>query len=159
MKGGHIVAVVIAVIVVAGAVGLAACSGSSSHSSASPPPARYLVCTVPIDGGRDCFHAAQPAEMVITPADAANQIIHIKWSDWGKAEATGTGEQWSDNCDPDCASGTFHSYGTATVTASDPVNVHGTEYYNRVTVDLPVDTGTLAPNHGPVHATFAGLAP
>jgi hypothetical protein len=49
----------------------------------------------------------------------------LKWSGWNSRQAVGSGAVWLDDCEPDCAEGTFHSYAVK-VHAFDPQADHFT---------------------------------
>jgi hypothetical protein len=34
----------------------------------------------------------------------------LKWSLWGQSQAVGSGAVWLDDCEPNCAQGTFHPF-------------------------------------------------
>jgi hypothetical protein len=58
-----------------------------------------------------CLHSQrEPSTVILTCADGAMSIEHIKWSSFGKATATGTGSAHIKSCTPDCAAGKFHDY-------------------------------------------------
>ena len=50
---------------------------------------------------------------------------HLRWLSWTTERAVGSGAVWIDNCNPDCASGTFTAHAVK-VTASRPVRGHFT---------------------------------
>ena len=50
----------------------------------------------------------RPKELVFTCADAGLRVQHMHWSSWGGRVAVARGEQFANDCDPACVSGTFH---------------------------------------------------
>lgn len=46
---------------------------------------------------------------------------HLQWTTWTQTSATATGAEWADDCNPDCATGTFSPY-PVTVRAFAPVD-------------------------------------
>ena len=55
----------------------------------------------------DCVdeHDARPVELIITCADANMGVRNIMWDSWNTLEASGKGEFFENDCEPDCASG------------------------------------------------------
>ena len=63
--------------------------------------------------------SVRPASMLIG-CDGTGELERMKWSRWNFSEALGAGIFHLDNCRPDCASGTFQTYGIA-IHLSQPV--------------------------------------
>jgi hypothetical protein len=63
----------------------------------------------------------QPRTIVVTCADQNFTIRSIRWSSWTTTSATGTGTARVNDCEPNCATGKFHSYRGVTVHLSRPV--------------------------------------
>lgn len=59
----------------------------------------------------------------------------IHWSSWGTTAATGTGADWLDNCEPDCAQGHFTAY-RATIRLDRPKRLGGQLVFTRLTIKL-----------------------
>jgi hypothetical protein len=82
-----------------------------------------------------------------------NNITNIVWNYWGATGANGSGITRSNNCVPDCASGTISTI-SAVVTLSNPVNgvftvMGGTVYTGSYPSDWPVNaTVAAAPLQG-----------
>jgi hypothetical protein len=57
----------------------------------------------------------------------------IDWDAWGKANASGTGVEWVNNCKPDCADGRYVNWGAIKLHAWRPVPHH----FTRLTVNGP----------------------
>lgn len=98
--------------------------------TASPPPARRrhphpapVAATsappAPSAVIYDCLShpVSAPSEIILTCADAGIGVKNLTWSGWGHATATASGNAWQNNCNPDCAQGTY-VYTAATVTVS-----------------------------------------
>jgi hypothetical protein len=51
----------------------------------------------------------QPKSILVACADANYRVNHLDWSSWGVKQAVGRGVFHFNDCDPDCAGGTFHS--------------------------------------------------
>jgi hypothetical protein len=65
----------------------------------------------------------EPSEIPLACADYGEVFTGITWSSWTATSAHGTGTYSQNDCTPDCASGTFHSYPTSIV-LSDPQQSH-----------------------------------
>ena len=122
------------------AIFLAACgllAGCTPHAAASTkvPAARYVVCTTLAAICTSTNLTRKPAEMYLS-GDGSLFIKNIRWSGWGTATATGHGTAMADNCQPNCAAGTF-SHHPATITATRPASWHGKMAYSRVATSIP----------------------
>ncbi len=53
----------------------------------------------------------EPKRIVLACGDANAYVGKVKWSEWGGEKAKGEGWFYLNDCKPDCAGGTFHSYG------------------------------------------------
>lgn len=53
----------------------------------------------------------EPKRIVLACGDANAYVGKVKWSEWGGEKAKGEGWFYVNDCKPDCAGGTFHSYG------------------------------------------------
>jgi hypothetical protein len=59
--------------------------------------------------GRDCSHLAQePRKILFACADGGYYADHLEWSSWEVRRAEGRGVFHFNDCDPNCAGGTFH---------------------------------------------------
>jgi hypothetical protein len=79
--------------------------------SPAPPPATAVLY--------NCTGQAvtQPADYILTCADAGINLSGLIWSGWGSTRATATGQMATNDCSPDCAQGTYH-YTSVQVIAS-----------------------------------------
>jgi len=98
------------------------------HESASPvataqaspavtPLTQFKVCIYPATtctGYSAGYMKTEPAK-IITSADGSGLVQNLTWSGWGSATALGTGTLEIDDCNPNCAQGTYTGY-PATVT-------------------------------------------
>lgn len=50
----------------------------------------------------------RPRQLVFTCADAGLLVHHMRWSTWGGRVAVARGEQFANDCNPACVSGTYH---------------------------------------------------
>lgn len=70
---------------------------------------------------------------------------NLQWTTQSSSQAVATGENWIDNCKPDCAAGKFSGY-PATVLLSRPAVLGGHRVFTRMTVKY---TGRRPPyGHG-----------
>jgi hypothetical protein len=53
----------------------------------------------------------EPKRIVLACGDANAYVGKVKWSEWGGEKAKGEGWLYLNDCKPNCADGTFHSYG------------------------------------------------
>lgn len=83
-------------------------AATSAPAAAQTPPVIY-----------DCQSHADvaPSEIVLACGDAGIGVKNLTWSGWGHVTASASGNAWQNNCNPDCAQGTF-IYTPATVTVS-----------------------------------------
>jgi hypothetical protein len=90
----HLVAaLVVAILAVAGIA--AASSGAGRHQKKSPAIESVVyINTVP--GNPDAFEQ-QPARMGVDNSDFVRTLKNLRWSDWGKPEATATGTLVADS--------------------------------------------------------------
>jgi serine/threonine protein kinase len=109
--------------------------------SGSPavPLTHLTVCTYPADGctGFSARYATTKPARIITSADGSGYVENLAWRGWGSAEAQGSGVLEVDNCNPNCAQGTYTGY-PATVTLSRPTAYgNGKLAYAHMTVSAP----------------------
>jgi len=81
---------VVAIVLVAGAQPIAWAS-----------PATYVT--------DDCYHVrVRPDSIMFACADAGYTVTRLDWSTWRARTAVGRGVFHLNDCDPDCADGTYH---------------------------------------------------
>ena len=83
-------------------------------------------------------------------ATSADNLSPIRWASWTAAGATGNGMHNINNCEPDCAAGTFTSF-PVSVALSDPVSVDGMLVFATISMTPTTDVGQ------PETVTAAGL--
>ena len=79
----------------------------------------------------------RPTELFLACADGNAVVTQITWSSWGSLAAYGTGLFSENQCNPDCAQGTFVSYFNSAVELDDPSNASGTPVFQQVIVTPP----------------------
>ena len=109
----------------------------------SPHPAASLAASLAATRSAvvaDCAGKLQvrPATLMMACDDGNAYLSGLRWTDWGPtAAATGT---WRVNdCVPNCAAGTFHSFAaTVKLWQPEPLPHHaGADYYTKITIGLP----------------------
>lgn len=84
-----------------------------------------------------------PEDISLACADDNYIVTDLRWEGWNSEEATAQGNAWINDCEPDCASGDFHTF-PATVRASEKRSCgYSLEVYTRIEVDYsePVKKG------------------
>lgn len=120
-------------------VGVAAATGASAAVAALPGLPKY---SGPIKAGKN--PAVRPASIIYTGDDSgffagpgktgrAPKPGKLKWTSWTGDGASATGEDWINNCTPDCADGSFSAFPVA-LKASRPRVVLGHRIFTRLTV-------------------------
>jgi hypothetical protein len=134
---------------------------STSRPPTSAPPSRagsltqFKVCISP---ALTCTSSGGPARMkteptqIVTTGDGSGYVKNLTWSGWGNAQAVGTGVLEVDDCNPNCASGSFTGYpATITLSGLTPFG-NGKRAYSVMTI-----SAASAPS--PQEAFTAGLVP
>ena len=98
---GLVVAATAALTFQAGAVGA---RGGAAAPEATAGQGRVLLL-YNCERGR-----YKPRTVIVTCADANFRVRAIQWSSWTANEARGRGTALVNDCDPDCAGGTFRRY-------------------------------------------------
>jgi hypothetical protein len=117
---------------------------TSAPASASASPTSTLiavtVCSDPADG---CTQAGASQQMEVKPkeilvsGDGSGYVDGLTWSNWGGSQATATGTLKLNNCDPNCAQGTYTGY-PAMVTVAGPKDYGtGLQAYSTIVVQSP----------------------
>jgi hypothetical protein len=123
-------------------------SAPASSPAASSPAARpasspsttltATVCIFPADGctGPDESQYMKPHPSLITDSgDGSGYVKNLVWSNWGEQEATATGVEEIDDCNPNCAQGSFAGYAaTVTVAGLKPYGT-GLEGYSTIVIE------------------------
>ena len=73
---------------------------------------------------------------------SANKDAPLSWTSWTANSAQGSGFNWIDNCKPNCAAGTFHSYAVSLKLWRPRPEIHRL-VFTRMTVTY---TGKLPPH-------------
>ena len=79
---------------------------------------------------------ARPSQ-IIDSGDGSGYVKNLVWSNWGAQEATATGVEEIDDCNPNCAQGSFAGYAaTVTVAGLKPYGT-GLEGYSTIVIEAP----------------------
>jgi hypothetical protein len=127
---------------------------ASSSAPASSPPASaspsssliaVTVCTFPADGcnlpGAAQYMEVRPTT-ITDSGDGTGVVKDLVWSNWGSAQATAAGTQEVNDCNPNCAQGTYTGYAaTVTLAGLTPYGT-GLEAYSTIVIQSPGDNGT-----------------
>lgn len=103
--------------------------------SVSPEPERkFLPITDAVTAENmwtyECeLEVQRPTTMTSACADFGEQVHSIKWAVWANGKALGTGVYSKNDCDPDCADGTFHEMAVK-VSLTDLTQEDGKYYLN-----------------------------
>jgi hypothetical protein len=114
---------------------LAACSAHAPASASGVPAKRYLVCQSLAGICMGVPPKYEPAGLLMS-GDGSLYSRDLRWSGWGTARATGRGIAEANNCQPDCAEGTFSAH-PVTIVLSRPVRWHADMVYSRASFSIP----------------------
>jgi len=104
----------------------ASSSSASSVVPGAPAPSRPVAASTVLF---DCLDHAEvePADYILTCADANSVLARLVWTSWTARQAVATGVHELNDCTPDCAAGTFRNYPVVvTFWRSQPVPGHST---------------------------------
>jgi hypothetical protein len=118
-------------------VAVAACGliAGCSPAGASVPPSRYLVCSDIVGPCQGITPKHEPSSLLMS-GDGSLYAQHIAWIGWGTASATGHGTAEVNNCQPDCAAGTYSAH-PVTITLTKPERWHRDMVYTRAAYSIP----------------------
>jgi hypothetical protein len=82
----------------------------------------------------------KPELIYFTCADGNTGVGKIEWSTWEATGATGVGEYFANDCDPDCANGTF-GFTNVNLKINKPIGVKGKVHLTELTYDSVEEGG------------------
>lgn len=86
----------------------------------------------------DCGgQAVAPAVMTLTCADANYGLAAMKWQSWGAVTTRGAGVARANDCTPNCAAGTFHSFPVVATASAIRTCRSGRKQYTRLVLTYP----------------------
>jgi hypothetical protein len=114
-------------------------SASQATTPASTPLTLIKVCTFPADGCTSATPSQMKSEpvQIVTTGDGSGYLKNLTWSAWGQPTAQGSGELEVDNCNPNCAQGTFTGYPATVALSSLTSYGGGNQAYADMTVNAP----------------------
>jgi hypothetical protein len=136
---------VIAILSTGGVLAVRALNATAVGASS---PVHAVACTTPAVGCGSGGMRSQPVEITVS-ADGSGSVNDLRWSGWGTATATATGVMEVNNCNPNCAQGTYTPY-RATVTLSGLRPYDGGQAYSTMRITSP---------GAPYEPTFRNLVP
>lgn len=98
------------------ALGLVPLAAASAGTAATPntttpnitAPAPAAVRPVYIDCNKSA--SIRPKTLIWACGDGSETLGSLKWSQWRVGHATARGNDWLNDCTPDCVHGTWHKY-------------------------------------------------
>src|ERR1051326_8229856 len=81
-------------------------TGSDVAVSSNVPPSRYVVCASIVGSCAGATPKHEPATLYLS-GDGSLWAKDITWSRWGNPTTVGHGTAEANNCQPDCAHGTY----------------------------------------------------
>ena len=113
---------------------------STPPASTAPALIAVTVCTYPADGctvpGASQYMEVRP-QQITDSGDGSGYVKNLVWSDWGSPEAHATGVQEVNDCNPNCASGTYSgSPATVTLAGLKPYGT-GLQAYSTIVIQAP----------------------
>jgi len=93
-----------------------------------------FVCEIP--------EQQKPELIYFACADGNTGIGKIEWTKWEASGATGVGEYFANDCDPDCANGTF-GFTNVNLKINKPIGVKGKVHLTELTYDS-VEEGVIS---------------
>ena len=93
-----------------------------------------FVCEIP--------EQQRPELIYFACADGNTGIGKIEWTKWEASGATGVGEYFANDCDPDCANGTF-GFTNVNLKINKPIGVKGKVHLTELTYDS-VEEGVIS---------------
>jgi hypothetical protein len=126
----------------------AASSPATSPAPATSPSTSLIavtVCDFPADGcnvpGTAQYMDVRPKQ-ITDSGDGSGYVKDLVWSNWGGTQATATGIQEINDCNPNCAQGTFAGYpATVTLAGLTPYGT-GLEAYSTIVIQSPAANTT-----------------
>ncbi len=122
---------------------------STTTTTTSPPattepsttttlPSSALPTAPNCDTGGSGF---EPTEIFIGCATSADFLSNLQWTSWTPTSATGTAIHNINNCEPDCAGGTYAKF-PVEVTLTDPTTVYGVYSFATITMNPTTNSGS-----------------
>ena len=97
-----------------------------------------VITTVDAAGIIGCVNTtgvSGPEDLSLACADENYLLKDLSWRGWNSPEATATGTAWINDCDPDCASGRFHTLPAEVRASEKRACGYNLEVYTRIEVN------------------------
>jgi hypothetical protein len=107
-------------------------------TTTTPPPALPVAPNCDPQEGGSGF---EPKLIFIGCATSNDNLGNISWTSWTATSATGTATHNMNDCQPDCAGGTFTGF-PVEVTLSDPAIVDGVSVFATITMTPTTTSGS-----------------
>lgn len=129
---------------------------SSTTTIATTTPSSALPAAPNCDPGLG-GSGFEPTTIFIGCATSADNVDSIHWTSWTTTNAIGTASHNINNCEPDCADGTYSSF-PVQVTLSDPATLEGVLVFTVITTtptssrggqESATDAACLSDSSGP----------
>jgi hypothetical protein len=115
---------------------------AEASGAAAPAPAEPVLLIECNGNG-----VSEPSSYVLACGDGNGGLSGMTWSSWTSGGATGTGEYYENNCEPDCASGTFQDT-PVTIALSGPVTGDPSYFADMHVSGGPIDFSCTADEDG-----------
>jgi PASTA domain len=123
---------------------------ASSTTTSTTAPASGLPAAPPCDTQPPGGSGIRPTQIFFGCATSADFLSPISWSSWTSTTATGSATHNIDNCQPDCAAGTYSTFPVA-------VQLSNPGYLDGQFVFRTIRTSPTSGEGSPESATATGL--
>jgi hypothetical protein len=115
-------------------------------STTTPPPTTTTTPPQDLPAAPNCDpqlggSGFEPTSIFIGCATSADNLVNIVWSTWTATNSTGTATHNINDCQPDCAGGTFSGF-PVEVTLSDPAMLNGVYVFTTITMTPTTTSGS-----------------
>ena len=118
---------------------LAGCDGGDGGSAATPSSRPSAASATP-SAVRVLEHVCdaygyRPREILVACGDGNVRLERLRWATWTTTRAVATGVWEQNDCEPDCARGTFHDY-PVRLTLSQPMDKEGRRIFGTAVAEF-----------------------
>lgn len=130
-------------------------------TTTTPPPATTTTSSAALPVAPNCDPQSggsgfEPTLIFIGCATSADNLGNISWTSWSATNATGIATHNVNNCQPDCAGGTFSGF-PVEVTLSAPADLDGVYAFTTITITPTTSSGSQeTATNAPCSAGSAG---
>jgi hypothetical protein len=141
------------------AVGVPLAAHAATAHTTTTSTTGHVTASAPSVAVYNCNNKAQvrPKTFYVF-CDSSGYLANLKWTNWNSTMATATGQEYIDNCVPNCAAGKFsHQNVNVIFWRSEPVAHHSNERgYSQMTILYP---NAKISKHNTVTSTPPGVFP